>query len=268
MDETWLNEGHAKNKVWIDCNINSRRQAFLDGFSTGLKNPSGKGRRLIVTHIGSEEGFLENGLLIFEGKKTTDYHDEMNATVFEDWFAKILNCLPTNCVVVMDNASYHSRKTEKVPTTSWKKADIQEWLRNKNIPFEEDMIKLELLSLVRMHKNKYNLYVIDEMAKDKNMVVLRLPPYHCELNPIELIWAQVKNEVAAKNTTYKLADVKELLKKSIQNVTAANWANCVSHVLKEEDKMCKLDGLIDIVVEPLIINLGPDSSSSECEMSD
>jgi hypothetical protein len=40
--------------------------------------------------------------------------------------------------------------------------------------------------------------------------VLRTPVRHCELNPIELIWAQVKGFVAKNNTTFRLKDVKEL----------------------------------------------------------
>jgi hypothetical protein len=33
---------------------------------------------------------------------------------------------------------------------------------------------------------------------------------HCELNPIELIWAQVKGFVAKNNTTFRLKDAKDL----------------------------------------------------------
>jgi hypothetical protein len=40
--------------------------------------------------------------------------------------------------------------------------------------------------------------------------VLRTPVRHCELNPIELIWAQVKGFEAKHNTTFRLKDVKEL----------------------------------------------------------
>lgn len=42
LDETWINAGHSKSKVWVDASITSARRAFLDGLSTGLKNPSGK----------------------------------------------------------------------------------------------------------------------------------------------------------------------------------------------------------------------------------
>lgn len=41
LDETWINAGHTKSKVWVDTSVSSSRQAFLDGLSIGLKNPSG-----------------------------------------------------------------------------------------------------------------------------------------------------------------------------------------------------------------------------------
>ena len=69
LDKTWINEGHTVSKVWQDKNVQSNRQAVLEGWSTGIKAPSGKGRRLIITHIGSSEGFLKERLLLFESKK-------------------------------------------------------------------------------------------------------------------------------------------------------------------------------------------------------
>ncbi|XP_049868863.1 uncharacterized protein LOC126368757 [Pectinophora gossypiella] len=90
--ETRSNEGHTSSYVWMDNDIESSRQAFLNGLSRGLKNPN-EGRRLIVTHIGSNEGFLEDGELIFQAKKTdaeNNYHGEMDAHNFEKWFKKIL----------------------------------------------------------------------------------------------------------------------------------------------------------------------------------
>lgn len=80
-DETWLNEGYTVSKVWQDLNIKNSQQAFMEGFSTGLNSPSGKGRRLIITHIGSDTGFLDGGLNVFESRKTGDYHEDRNAAV-------------------------------------------------------------------------------------------------------------------------------------------------------------------------------------------
>ncbi|VEN53573.1 unnamed protein product, partial [Callosobruchus maculatus] len=89
---------------------------------------------------------------------------------------------------------------DDVPTNASRKLDIQNWLRSKNISFHESLLKVELLQIVNEHKAEYNKYRIDEMAKEKNKLVLRLPLYHCELNPTELVWAEIKNAVAEKKT--------------------------------------------------------------------
>lgn len=66
LDETWVNVGDCSSKVWVDQTIQSNRDAFLRGLTTGSHNPTGKGKRLIVVHIGSSEGFVAGGLLCFE----------------------------------------------------------------------------------------------------------------------------------------------------------------------------------------------------------
>ncbi|KRT86442.1 hypothetical protein AMK59_21 [Oryctes borbonicus] len=106
--------------------------------------------------------------------------------------------LPHNSVIVMDNSPYHSRKSEKIATSNWKKVNIQEWLRSKNISFSVDMIHSQLLHLLRLNKNRFNSNVVDEMATKAEKIILRLPPYHCRLKPIELVWAQMKGEVASR----------------------------------------------------------------------
>ncbi|XP_072400852.1 uncharacterized protein [Diabrotica undecimpunctata] len=143
----------------------------------------------------------------------------MNSDVFEKWFSSILTLVDPGSVIIMDNAPYHSRRMEKIPTSASRKADIIDWLRSKNIDFDESMIKIQLLDIVREHKSSYIRFAVDEMAREHGITVLRAPPYHCEFNPIELLWAQIKNEVAQKNTTFKLKDVKLLLDQAIQNIT-------------------------------------------------
>lgn len=218
-----------------------------------MKSPSGKGRRLIITHIGSNSGFLDGGLNVFKSRKTGDYHEDMNAEVFEKWFSSVLVRVEPGSVIVIDNAPYHSRQVEKIPTSAWRKADIIGWLKSKNIVFDEHMLKVELLNIVRVNKDWYIKYVVDEMAHKHGVTLLRLSPYHCELNPIELIWAQIKGEVARK----------VLLNEAIDNVTSDNWQRCIEHVIKQEQKMWDLDTYIEGVVEPLIITLGSENSDTD-----
>ncbi|KAL4136445.1 hypothetical protein QTP88_007993 [Uroleucon formosanum] len=63
LDETWVNAGETHSRTWRDSTVNSLRDAFLTGLTMGQKEPSGKGKRLIVLHIGSTDGFLPGGLL-------------------------------------------------------------------------------------------------------------------------------------------------------------------------------------------------------------
>ena len=268
LDETWLNEGYIVAKVWQDKNITSSRQAFLEGFSTGIKAPSGKGKRLIITHIGSIDGFVKGGLLTFQSKHTGDYHEDMNADVFEEYFEQMIDLIPPNSVIVLDNASYHSRQCEKIPTTAWLKRRIIQWLLEKQIPFREDMVKKELLNIVQLNKPRFKQYVIDEMAKKRNICILRLPPYHCELNPIELVWAQVKGIVARNNTTFKLKDVEILFQKALKEVNAEKWSKCIEHVIGEEQRMWELDYITEKTMEPIVINVDTHDSSSDFSFSD
>ena len=66
------------------------------------------------------------------------------------------------------------------------KADIQAWLTTHNIPFDKKLLRLELLALAKANKPEPQ-YIIDDIAKEKGHIILRLPPYHPDLNPIELV---------------------------------------------------------------------------------
>lgn len=116
---------------------------------------------------------------------------------------------------------------------------------------------------INKEKYKYQSYVIDEMARDKGITVVRLPPYHCELNPIEMIWAQVKGHVARNNKTFKMKELKPLLADALNKVTADNWQRCIDHVINEEKRMLTLDGILDEVVDRFVIEVGGDSSESD-----
>lgn len=169
----------------------------------------------------------------------------MNSKSFENWFRKVLPKLEENAVIVMDNAPYHSRKLETTPAPSTKKKEIKDWLLSKNIQFDKKLSKPELLRIVNLHKSKYSAYVIDEMARSQNKTVLRLPPYHCELNPIELIWAQVKSYVAVRNRTFRFIDMKDLFAQAVDSINADKWRKCAQYVEEKiEKELWKLDNVI------------------------
>jgi transposase len=192
----------------------------------------------------------------------------MNGESFKSWFKeKFLRHLKEPSVIIMDNASYHSMKLNKCPTSNTRKGDIVAWLKENNISFSPHEIRTELLIRVKMNKPLHPTYELDQIANEMGHQVIRLPPYHCQYNPIELIWAKIKGEVASKNNTFKLADVERLTHETIDSVSTEDWATRVRHSerLQEEDYEKEISRYS--AIEPLIINLRDDESSDECDES-
>lgn len=170
----------------------------------------------------------------------------MNGGTFFDWMKRVLPLHKDNCIIVMDNAPYHSVKTELCPTLNWKKTDIEKWLDEKGENYDKPLIKAQLMEIVHRIKPRYSKYVIDEYIKKHNRMK---PPYHCELNPIELAWSVVKRYVKMHNLTFKLQDMHKLLLDGINQCTPEMWTNFINHAKKEEDKFWKIDFIVDDVME-------------------
>lgn len=79
---------------------------------------------------------------------------------------------------------------------------FQDWLRRHGIAFEETMLRAQLLQLARLNRPPPS-YAIDELIRQNGHEVLRLPPYHPDLNAIELIWSQLKSQVRQRNHTFR-----------------------------------------------------------------
>ena len=113
-----------------------------------------------------------------------DYHDSMDAENYQKYFEKICKLLKPNSLIIIDNASYHSRNSDDFPKSKWKKAQFEQWLKENKVNFPSDSLRSELWVLCKTHRNEKNAKVVKKIAKKYGMEVLRLPPYHCELNAI------------------------------------------------------------------------------------
>ncbi|XP_060867438.1 uncharacterized protein LOC132942806 [Metopolophium dirhodum] len=127
----------------------------------------------------------------------------------------------------------------------WNKYNVIEWLLSKNYVIDRPMVMCELMEMVNKIRPLYDKYLIDEEALKTKKVVLRIPPYHSELNPFELAWLVVKNHVK-KN---KLTDIQKLLIDGVQRVTPDMWADFVSQTIKEEDKLYNIDFISDELLD-------------------
>lgn len=267
LDETWVNQNHHKNYGWLPKCQPFGKDVEQDRTVKLPKFPSGKGKRLIVLHCGSKDGFIPGCELVFVGQhKDGDYHSEMNSKLFLDWFENTL-CISLDgpSVIILDNASYHNTKVESswCPNMNTRKDAMLDWLHKRNIQHSAIMTKVQLYELIKRNKPPI-YYKTDDIAHKYGHLVLRTPVKHCILNPIELIWAQVKDYVAERNITYKLNDVKKLVYEAFDSVTKDKWEKAVVHTIGIENQYRKSDNIRD-QLDPFIIHLDSDEGDSEID---
>ena len=97
-----------------------------------------------------------------------DYHDTINAESYEKYvkyFENICKLLKPNIVIIIDNASYHSRNAEDFPVSKWRKAQFQSRLTENKIPFKPDALRSELWTLCKKYRTDETSKVIDNIAK-------------------------------------------------------------------------------------------------------
>ncbi|XP_076621619.1 uncharacterized protein LOC143342022 [Colletes latitarsis] len=230
-----------------------------------MKNTSAS-HRFIIVHAGGKAGFINGAKLMFKARSETgDYNGQMNGENFQRWIQeKLLPNISENTIIIMDNAPYHSVQINKPPSKYTTKPKMIEWLTKNNIPFAESMLRYELYELIENNKSKGKTYKIDEILKAHGPTMLRLPPYMCELNPIELIWAQVKRKVRENNpSTLTSAQLYKLTDDAINSISPEDWVKCCEHVEKLEKQYWEKDNLLDSMMAELTI----EDSNSETESS-
>ena len=92
-------------------------------------------------------------------------------------------------------------------------------------------------------------------------------PYTPQLNPIELVWAELKSRVAEANTTFKLSDVMKHTSYNLKNISKEFWQKCEDHVRKVEYMYWEKDGLNIPMQGKVVINPFDTSSESESPIS-
>ena len=99
--------------------------------------------------------------------------------------------------------------------------ELRHWLTQKGIEFPKQgpgSHKKDLIDIINANKPPQE-YIADNLIMKYGHQPLRLPPYHCQFNPIELLWGIIKNDVAANNSDFKLASMKTLTEKAIDKIS-------------------------------------------------
>jgi len=235
LDETYVNKNHSNDFIWYSGE---------DG--PWVQKPTGKGERLIIINAITKSGWVSGAKLVFKStRKTGDYHGQMNWGLFKKWFTEmLLPNIPQNSLIIMDNAPYHNTlSAHSPPTPLCSKKKIMEWLEQNKIYCRDDCLKPELVEILKKMATE-PLYAIDEIARSHGHEVIRTPPYHPELQPIETCWGVVKNHVA-RNCNFTMNNLIEQLDSGFDKVTAKTCVEIIAKVRKFEDEFWTEDLKID-----------------------
>ncbi|GJQ77634.1 hypothetical protein Trydic_g12762 [Trypoxylus dichotomus] len=124
---------------------------------------------------------------------------------------------------------------------------IISWLIDNKVSFSQSMLKAELYQLVQYYNSNHIQYTFDKLFVERGHTVLRFPPYYPDLNPVELIWATVKGNVAKRNITF--------------TITSEYLQSICNHAIIVEKKYMEQEILTDVAAKKLIINPNEDNSS-------
>ena len=257
MDESWMNKNMVPSRCWTD-----------GGKDCELDVPPGKGPRWIIIGAGGLGGWVHESFVMWKGNvKSEDYHTEMDAQVFEHWFHnKLLPFIPRNSCVVLDRAPYHKMLTEesKVARNTWNKERVAAWLvahgakDELGVALSTDMLlneetltpnasgrvskrrgwsKQAMMALATAMKPKPQ-YMVNAWARKWNelhgtdIVVHLLPVAHPILNPIELMWGQIKQFVRQRNTDFDMEAVRRLTIEKRDAQGSEEWQHSMEHTRK------------------------------------
>jgi len=229
LDETWIYQNGSQVRRWV-------HEREIKSNPSKIK-PEGK--RFTILHAGCNLGFLEGCDLLLDSKNNDrDYHKTMTGDLFQKWVAdQLIPALAKvggKCVVVMDNAPYHSVQVDKPPTFSSTKSKMLEWLISHHVDVQGRNTKKQLWEVIKPLRTDKKRYVTDELLNENGFEVLRLPPYHCQYNPIEMAWGfckQYYNKHIDSQPSSK-DKVANLWRDALSKCTPDMWQNFCKHCEK------------------------------------
>jgi hypothetical protein len=235
LDESFLHHYHGCQFSW-----------FSDTAGDYLERPAGKGRRWCFIHAMHPRGLLDNAYYIFEAKRSTgDDHTMFNAPHFQEWWrTHRLPNLPEKSVVVLDRASFHMVPEDPVALTTMKKGDLQAWLTRHHIAWEDHWLKAQFIDCVDAVMD--TTPVVQKIAEQQGHKVLFLPVHHPELNPIETIWAIVKNACGKLlRQGIKFQEVRQHLDTAFTAITLQTCQGLYEKIQAQEDTYWQTDIELD-----------------------
>ena len=204
--------------------------------------------------------------LIFEGLiDSEDYHRNMDGAVYIQWVTNRLiqtfkhSFAGKNMILVLDNAKYHHpRGADWINPNKMSKLAMAEWICDhaaginvqrdgvnryfgrqslferggKHAPTSEEMKRwIKIYLLQHPHLNRT---LLRKAFDAEGWQLVYTPPYQCESQPIEMLWAYVKNYVGRQmQKDHSVETVTRLTRQGFYGDSASNHAPASESLCKQ-----------------------------------
>lgn len=254
LQATTKYRAEGRSFVFVDsCLVDTAHAS--DNTVKGFK----KCERVIVLHAASDFGFLPGTLVTLKiGTKSDDNKQ------YDKWLRnQLIPNLPANAVVVVGKAPFFNKSEDAAPSSTSKRFFMESWLLEKGIPYTTTMLKPQLYKLVSTYKCGFKQYKIDGILNESDHPVLRFPPCHPDLNPLELAWASVKGYVTSK-TPRDIDTAKLLVEQNISEINNVMSAHC-KNIRTIEKEYGESDIAIDSLTDEVTIHVSDNESDEETD---
>ena len=92
------------------------------------------------------------------------------------------------------------------------------------------------------------------VALEYDVEILRLPVRHCSLNPIETIWALLKDYIRKNNTTFSMTTIYNLASEFIAGLDDKTAQAAILHTEKVEKTYKEADDFVENTIEPQLMD--------------
>jgi hypothetical protein len=129
-------------------------------------------------------------------------------------------------------------------------------------------VQARIVFFHKLRKPRFKTFKIDALLFEYGHPALRLSPYHPDLNPIELIWASIKEYVTRRNVSFRLDDAMKLAEEKFNTITKEEWSSRCNNARQCEQNYLRLEPITDDISEQIVVNLQNGSEKSSCSSNE
>jgi hypothetical protein len=153
---------------------------------------------------------------------------------YERWLkTKSIPKLPPNSVLIVDNVAYHNVQLNLATSSSSRK--IVRLTRFQIVA---------LYSLIELRNPWLKTFKTDGVLAEHGYSVLRLPPYHPDLNPTQLIQGLVKEHVDRNNVSFRADDAIKVAEEKFSVVTKKERSSRCKNTCQCEHSCLRLEPML------------------------